>query len=213
MGAPSKLPGQPQNNRIPGKAGRPTVYTDEIGRIVCNAVAQGRSVRSVCRERPDHLPKDTVVYGWIAENRFPAFSRNYARACLVRDARFADTLIEDIDDPGPMVETRRETKNGGQIVERRLDLAWAGQQRVRLQARQWWLARRDPKRWGDYVHVHQKHEVEHRHVHSVEAPEWLKMAVASQPQQLIEAQAVVVGEEGATQQPQESRKTAKDDLS
>lgn len=85
----------------------------------------------------------------------------------------ADTLLDVVDDPGPEVEIIRETKDGRQIVERRRDPAWAGLLKVRVETRQWWLSRRLPEQFGDFLHLVKKEESTKTIVHRFEVPDFL----------------------------------------
>ncbi len=94
---------------------------EEQARIVCDAVAEGRSVRSICRERGFSRG---MFYHLVAKN--VALIDLYAHACEVRDAGTEEEILEIAD---------AETAN----------TQW---QRNRLDARYKVLAARRPQRWG-----------------------------------------------------------------
>src|SRR5262245_8428365 len=136
----------------PQKGGRPTVYTEKIGKKLAALKARGVSIQKAC-ETYDDLPHPDTAYAWLAENRFPTFSEMYRRACARDDMRNVDTLLEDADAPPPMMRTERETKDGRLIVEERIDPVAPNLLKHRMAIRQWWLARRLPDQFGDFLHL------------------------------------------------------------
>jgi len=180
MGAPSKLPG----NKSIKTGGRPTVYTDKLGQKICSLKARGISIDRMCRTYPD-LPDPTTIGLWIAENRFPAFSHMYRRASAVCDELMADGLIDLADAPVAMQRTERETKDGRIIVEERIDAGAVNQLKHRLGVRQWWLSRRMPERFGDFLHLIKKEETKHTIRFEIEVPGFL----AGRRVEVIEADA------------------------
>ena len=76
--------------------GRPSTYTQEIADKICHRLAQGESLRAICRD--DDMPNaSTVCCDWV--ERYPDFALQYARA---REAQ-ADTIFDEIDE---VVRTR-----------------------------------------------------------------------------------------------------------
>lgn len=60
------------------KMGRPSDYTDEIGAVICEAIADGQSLRSVCAR--DDMPSRSSVFRWLADPENVHFRDQYARA-------------------------------------------------------------------------------------------------------------------------------------
>lgn len=67
-----------------------STYTNELADELCERIASGRSIVSVCAD--DDMPKTTTVYRWVDEH--PGFRDKIARA---RDIRL-DGFAEDIRD-------------------------------------------------------------------------------------------------------------------
>jgi hypothetical protein len=72
------------------KQGRPTEYNDEIISLLCQELATGKSLRTVCKM--DGMPCMTSVFRWLA--KYESFREQYARAKV----ESADALLEEILD-------------------------------------------------------------------------------------------------------------------
>jgi hypothetical protein len=70
------------------KLWRPTKYTPELWERFCKELAQGRSLRSICKE--DRAPDWATIYARIAKHE--AFLKQYEKA--KEDS--ADAMIEDM---------------------------------------------------------------------------------------------------------------------
>ena len=91
--------------------GRPSDYSPEICAEICARLADGRSLRSICRD--DDMPHTATVFVWLEKH--PAFSEQYARARESQaDALFDEAL--DIADT-PQIGVKTVTKPGG-VVEK-----------------------------------------------------------------------------------------------
>ena len=86
--------------------GRPSEYTLEAAKILCELIAGGKSLRSALKE--PGTPEGTTFYRWIAEHN--EFRQQYAQACKDRaDAQFEElnsihdeamaAALEHKDDP------------------------------------------------------------------------------------------------------------------
>lgn len=121
--------------------GRPSDYTEELALVICERIAEGESLRAICRD--DDMPARSSVFKWLIEHK--AFSDQYARA---REAQ-ADALFEDIleiaDDKSQDVrvvgEDEREVCNT-EFVQRA---------RLRVDARKWMAGKLAPKKYGEKV--------------------------------------------------------------
>lgn len=75
------------------KIGRPSKYSDELAEKICEKIANGRSLRSICAE--DGMPTTSTVCKWLIENK--EFSEQYARAREKQADYFAEEIIEIAD--------------------------------------------------------------------------------------------------------------------
>lgn len=75
---------------FPGKAGRPSTYTQEVADEIVKRMIEGESLTAICKD--EGMPPRVTVYSWF-DNR-PDF---YARCARAREA-LADYLVDEIDE-------------------------------------------------------------------------------------------------------------------
>lgn len=73
--------------------GRPSIYTDELANEICERIANGESLRSICKD--EYMPAQSTVYAWVSEIR--QFSEQYAHAREQQAHYFVDEMIEIAD--------------------------------------------------------------------------------------------------------------------
>lgn len=114
----------------------PKVWTEEAMaeavRIICEAIADGASVRKACREdeKPDHLPRPGTFYNWTAQHAW--VDEQYTRARLAR----AEARCDRIDD------IRDKVLSG----ELKADAA-----RVAIDSEKWQAGHENQKRYGTKI--------------------------------------------------------------
>ena len=121
--------------------GRPSKYTPELGKYICARIAEGESLRAICRE--DEMPVISTVLKWCFD--FPEFSEQYTKAREIQ----ADVIFEqlfEIADEMPLMDTYNE-KTG--YSETKIDNAGINRNRLRVDTRKWILARMNSKKYGD----------------------------------------------------------------
>lgn len=123
----------------PKKNGRPTKFTQKLADEICEAIALGNSMRTVCEQ--DGIPALSTVFRWLRENE--SFQKQYSRACEERTEAMAEYML-DISDDGrnDWVRTR-----GGYIVNRES----TERSKLRIETRKWLMAKMKPKKYGDKV--------------------------------------------------------------
>lgn len=102
---------------------RPTIFTDELADSICERVAYGESMRSICRD--DAMPSMSSIFKWLRENE--KFSQQYAKACEERSEAMIEEMLEIADD-------------GSEDVQR---------SRLRVDTRKWYASKLKPKKYGD----------------------------------------------------------------
>lgn len=117
--------------------GRPTDYTDEIANAICQRVADGESLRAICRD--SDFPSRSAVHAWLLKDEHANFADHYAQAQLLRQELMFDEVTDLADD-------LMEQPLSGEIVQA---------QRVRIDSRKWALGRMNRSKYGD----HSSHEV------------------------------------------------------
>lgn len=125
--------------------GRPTDFTSELADAICERLADGQSLRSICQA--DDMPNKATVFRWLAADA--AFSDQYARA---RESQ-ADTLFDDMIDIADAEGMR--------------DPVDVQQAKLRVETRKWMAGKLRPKVYGE------KQTVETQHGLSDEMKEWL----------------------------------------
>jgi len=124
------------------KTGRPSKFTEEIASEICCRIAEGQTLRSICRD--EHMPSFVTVYNWIEANE--AFSLRIARARDVGYDAIAEDAMAIADTPiiGEEVEIqqgKKKVKRGDMVTHRRLQV----ETRLKL------LAKWSPKKYGDKI--------------------------------------------------------------
>ncbi len=107
-----------------GKPGAPSLYTPELAEEICHRLAEGESLRSICRD--DGMPDRGTVLRWVVKPDHP-FSPLYIEAREAGGYADADDISELI----------QEVRNGA-VDEK------AG--RVMLQGMMWLAERKAPKK-------------------------------------------------------------------
>lgn len=125
------------------RKGRPPIYTAELGAKICDAIAAGRSLRSICDE--PGMPGRETVFRWLRDPSYAAFRDQYAQAREDQADALADDLI-DIADDGRNDWMER---HGGD------DAGWVAngeniqRAKLRVDARKWAASKLRPRVYGD----------------------------------------------------------------
>ena len=112
--------------------GRPSIYTPELATEICTRMADGRSLRSVCRD--EDMPGLTTVVRWFKEADKEDFRAQYAQAREAMADAMAEEAIDLSDDvapePGPV-----------------------GKARLQVDTRKWFLSKVAAKKYGDKLAI------------------------------------------------------------
>ncbi len=115
--------------------GRPTDYSNEIADLICERIADGESLRSICSD--ESMPCRSTVFRWLGLDK--AFSDQYARAKEEQAELLADELVDIADLPPPL--TAMGATDSGAVAAMRL----------RIDTRKWVASKLKPKKYGDKV--------------------------------------------------------------
>lgn len=126
--------------------GRPTSFTPELGESICELIAEGNSLASICDR--EGMPSVTTVMNWLAKSdqgdeRFAGFVEHYARVCEARSLIAFEEMLTISDDP---------TLIDSDAIQRA---------KLRIDTRKWVIGRMNPKKYGDKLDITQKTTVEH----------------------------------------------------
>lgn len=117
--------------------GRPSVFTQDLADRICAELADGRSMRSVCRE--DWCPSMQTVFRWLREK--DSFREQYTRA----KEEAADAMIEEMSEIAD--EMPAYTPEG------KIDPSDVNNRRLRIDTRKWLASKLKPKKYGERVAV------------------------------------------------------------
>lgn len=120
--------------------GGPTTLTWEIAEEICERLADGESMKAICRD-PD-MPNITLIYKWKRDT--PWFDRMFKQARQDQVHTLVDEII-DIADDSTNDYVERETAKGTTIV---LDEEHIRRSAIRIEARKWLAERMAPKEFG-----------------------------------------------------------------
>jgi hypothetical protein len=125
--------------------GRPRIYTPELGKEVCELIAQGYTFSQI--GNMPYMPHGATFLGWARD--IEDFSTAFRRACEVRADLWIDDTV-DIADDGSRDYHLVQTETGPRIV---VDHDHIKRTSIRIAARQWHAAKTNAKRYGDKSQV------------------------------------------------------------
>ncbi len=137
-----------RNKPAPKKTrkGRPSLYTEALAAKICRRLAEGETLRAICRDKA--MPGKTTVLRWLGDEKNADFRTQYAHARDMQADALFDEALEIADDAsGDWMEDKDGKKS--------LDHEHIQRSRLRVDTRKWAagkLARRtqrDPaSEWG-----------------------------------------------------------------
>ena len=105
--------------------GRPSNYSPELAATILCRIAEGESLRSICRD--ESMPCQTAVYAWLLKH--DDFAKQYARSRDEQADTYADEIAFIADDESIPADSRR----------------------IRIDARKWIACKLKPKKYGEKV--------------------------------------------------------------
>lgn len=118
-------------------------YLDEVADVICERIALGESVRSICRDKD--MPAMSTVFKWLSENE--DFAKQYARAREVQADALFDEILDIADDASNDWMEKRNA-NGENIGWQENGEALRRSQ-LRIDARKWMAGKLRPKKYGE----------------------------------------------------------------
>lgn len=116
-------------------------YTDEIGEIICGRLAEGESIRTICKD-PD-LPSHPTIFKWL--DKHPEFAARYARARTLQADKLFDEIeaIADSQEGDVIIVDGKEMVNYDAIARAKL----------RIDTRKWMAGKLRPSKYGEKLEV------------------------------------------------------------
>lgn len=121
--------------------GRPSEYTQEIADKICEQLAIGTSLRTVCLA--DEMPAIRTVFNWF--RTYPDFLQQYARA----KEESADAMSEEILDIADDGSNDLMTIQKGNVEYEVENKEVVNRSRLRVDTRKWIMSKMKPKKYGD----------------------------------------------------------------
>lgn len=122
---------------LPG--GRPTKYTDELAKEICQTISTNScSIKKMCRDR-DHWPEAPTIFSWILKSA--EFCEMYSRAKEAQVEAHVDAIMEIADD----ASDDEDTDKAG---NRRINREFVERSKLKIQARTWQAECLKPTKWG-----------------------------------------------------------------
>lgn len=122
--------------------GRPSSFTQEKADKICERLADGESLRSICED--EGFPSRVTVFRWLREH--DEFRIQYARAREDQAETILEEMLEIADDgkrdyiPDP--------EGGVQVDHDHIQRS-----KLRVETRKWMLGKLAPKRYGDRLQL------------------------------------------------------------
>lgn len=128
--------------------GRPTKFTKKLADSICAELADGKSMRTICKE--EKMPAMATIFRWLREKE--EFREQYETA----KQECADAMIEDILDIAdnqveqPILVEGKPIEIDGKAVTIK-DSPSVQHAKLRVDARKWVASKLKPKKYGDRV--------------------------------------------------------------
>lgn len=131
--------------------GRPSSYTPEMAKTICDRLSIGRSLSSICKD--EDMPCMATVMSWLVKSEqgnpeFVGFLDSYLRAREAQADVIFDECLEIADDSG--ADTRLNEHHqiviDGEVIQRA---------KLRIDTRMRMAGKLKPKKYGDKIGVGQ----------------------------------------------------------
>lgn len=123
-------------------AGRPSDYAAETAAAICARMAEGQSLREICRD--EAMPGQRTVFQWLQKHS--EFAQQYAKAREQLLEHWADEIVEIADD-GSNDWIERQNRDGSTYEV--VDQEHINRSRLRVDTRKWLMSKLGPKKYGE----------------------------------------------------------------
>lgn len=129
--------------------GRPCTYTNKVADQILAEIAEGKSLRQVCK--PAGMPPESTVRQWVVDDR-NGFAARYRRARDLGLDALADETLEIADDGtgDEWTDDNGNLRTNHDVIAR---------SRLRVDTRKWLLSKLKPEQYGDASKVELSGEV------------------------------------------------------
>lgn len=127
--------------------GRPSSFTKTTGDTICGLIADGHSLREICRS--EDMPDKATVLRWLGDDRNTSFRDQYVRAREAQADHFAEEILEISDDGTNDWMVRQ---SGEDVIEVP-NHEHISRSKLRVDSRKWLMSKLAPKKYGDKLDV------------------------------------------------------------
>ncbi|RWC76083.1 MAG: terminase small subunit protein [Mesorhizobium sp.] len=125
---------------------RPTDFTQDIADAICQQLAEGNSLRSICLA--EDMPAKSTVLNWLLKPDYAQFLDQYTRARELQADVHVDEMPDIADDSSNDYITK--TNADGSTYEQ-VNSEHIQRSRLRIETRKWIAERMRPKKYGSKV--------------------------------------------------------------
>lgn len=124
--------------------GRPSVFTPELSQKICARLAEGESLRSICRGYD--MPAISTVMYWLLDEDKKDFLEQYKVARDIQADLMVEEMLEIADDgTNDYIEKYRQDGEIFTVV----NAEHIQRSRLRVDTRKWTASKLKPKKYGD----------------------------------------------------------------
>jgi hypothetical protein len=125
---------------IKNKGGRPTDFTEELGKEICHKLAiTPVGLGTLCKQNP-HWPARQTIHEWRLKHK--EFADNYAKAKAAQIEILVEECFEIADDTS---YDTIQTESGNEVC----NTEYVNRSRLRIDIRKWYASKLAPKIYGD----------------------------------------------------------------
>ena len=135
--------------------GRPRVLTRALKAEICERLAEGETLREICRS--EHIPSRSVIHKELLDDE--AFADQYARARELQLDMMEDELLEIADDANNDWMERHDKQ--GNSIGWTVNGEHIQRSRARIDTRKWIMSKRAPKKYGDLLHLQHSQTIDY----------------------------------------------------
>lgn len=134
--------------------GRQSEYTQEVADAICERIADGESLRAICRD--EAMPSKATVFRWLVE--YPDFETKYAHAREAQADALVDEIVSIADEEVTMIRADKHKPGADEDaqVEVVFDQTAVARNKLRVAARQWTAEKLRPKKYGPKLEIDQR---------------------------------------------------------
>lgn len=133
--------------------GRPSSFTEELAAAICDRIANGESLRTICGG--DCMPDKTTVLRWLADEERETFRTQYAHARELQADFYAESIVDIADEEVTMIKKSKHQSGdeSDEEIEVVFDPTAVARNRLRVDARKWYASKLSPKKYGDKMAI------------------------------------------------------------